>query len=517
MLRKKPNRTFPGPFRLRYTGIRFGCVTGYVYTEADPNLRFNVELLGLNAKAYASSRADLSRDTVPTACGFSIPVPLNWLTDGNNQILLRVSETGRCFPEAPKYFFGSPIGPPTSGLRQLSDILKQAAGRIEKKLGAKRGRKSIVLVTHSSKPTGAPMIALDILRHLTGDGTCDVIMFSLESGELAPKFADLAVEYLENPPYFTEQPEIFALALRATVLPILRKSGVQGAIVNSLCSFSLQSVLKDCGFRTLSFFHEFPFHWEPHPDIIRRALESANHVVLPCQLVSDAFQPYLNEGLEETKFTIQPQGFYKKHSITGSRDFTRTCEERLILGAGSVTARKGTDWFVGFAKWFLSWRAALGDPVPYRFVWMGEKDNDELWDHLQIEIAASQWSRQVELVGHVDVLDWMRRGDAFLLTSRIDPFPSVVLEAASMGLPIVAFDRRQGTSELILKHQLGCVVPYLEVEPTARALLEVLARSPQEKERLATNAILHIEENFNRDDYGMVVRQLVDRHLMLDP
>ena len=56
-----------------------------------------------------------------------------------------------------------------------------------------------------------------------------------------------------------------------------------------------------------------------------------------------------------------------------------------------------------------------------------------------------------------DVRDYYNAADVFLLTSREDPFPSVVLEAFAAGLPVVAFADTTGCEELIAEH--GSLVP----------------------------------------------------------
>ena len=57
-----------------------------------------------------------------------------------------------------------------------------------------------------------------------------------------------------------------------------------------------------------------------------------------------------------------------------------------------------------------------------------------------------------------------RAADAFALTSREDPFPSVVLEALSAGTPAVAFDRSGGIPDMLRETGFGSVVPHGDVD-----------------------------------------------------
>jgi glycosyltransferase involved in cell wall biosynthesis len=60
-----------------------------------------------------------------------------------------------------------------------------------------------------------------------------------------------------------------------------------------------------------------------------------------------------------------------------------------------------------------------------------------------------------------DPLEWFRLLDVFVLPAREDPFPLVCLEAALVGVPIVAFDN--GGMPDLLDQGCGVVVPYPDV------------------------------------------------------
>jgi glycosyltransferase involved in cell wall biosynthesis len=59
--------------------------------------------------------------------------------------------------------------------------------------------------------------------------------------------------------------------------------------------------------------------------------------------------------------------------------------------------------------------------------------------------------------------------DVFLLVSREDPYPLVVLEAASYGKPIICFDNAGGAPEFV-QDDAGTVVEYLDIIGLANAL-----------------------------------------------
>jgi len=68
--------------------------------------------------------------------------------------------------------------------------------------------------------------------------------------------------------------------------------------------------------------------------------------------------------------------------------------------------------------------------------------------------------------------------DIFALTSREDPFPLVMLEAAAMEVPMICFGKSGGGPEFAAGGA-GIVVPYLDV----RAFASEVARLADDAER----------------------------------
>ncbi len=86
--------------------------------------------------------------------------------------------------------------------------------------------------------------------------------------------------------------------------------------------------------------------------------------------------------------------------------------------------------------------------------------------------------------------------DLFALTSREDPYPLTMLEAASLGIPIVSFDNG-GATEFARSGRSGPlahVVPYLDVEAMAEAALGLLD-DPSARRALGQRAKQYVLEN----------------------
>jgi glycosyltransferase involved in cell wall biosynthesis len=124
------------------------------------------------------------------------------------------------------------------------------------------------------------------------------------------------------------------------------------------------------------------------------------------------------------------------------------------------------------------------------FVWIGHGSDDYLMQ-LHVEISRMGISNNCHFVGEQqDPYPFFAAADIFLLPSREDPYPVVMIEAALFSLPIVCFDQAGGASEFI-NEQLGVSVPYLDVALFAKATVE-LAFNPAMKTPTDASSLIKI-------------------------
>ena len=144
---------------------------------------------------------------------------------------------------------------------------------------------------------------------------------------------------------------------------------------------------------------------------------------------------------------------------------------KIIGGMGTMAPYKGTDLFIAVA---LRIRQLL--PLQQlRFLWIGHEHHPDIRRLLEHDIERAGLSDVVALPGEMeDPTSFLESLTLFLLPSREDSWPLVMLEAAAAGIPIVCF-QRSGGAEMFVANGGGTAVPYLDVEAMAQAAVRYLS------------------------------------------
>jgi glycosyltransferase involved in cell wall biosynthesis len=122
-----------------------------------------------------------------------------------------------------------------------------------------------------------------------------------------------------------------------------------------------------------------------------------------------------------------------------------------------------------------------------------------LWN--RISQKHSDW----ELAVHhntKDVIKAYTSGSIFLMTSRFEGFPLVLIEAMQCGLPCIAFDCPQGPREIIEDGKNGFLIPY-DDDALFIEKLTFLMENPEEREKMGRAA----KESVNRFDKEKIMNQ----------
>ena len=131
--------------------------------------------------------------------------------------------------------------------------------------------------------------------------------------------------------------------------------------------------------------------------------------------------------------------------------------EKVLLTVGHIVYRKGIDRLL----WALK-RPLLENP-DWKFVVVGGGEMSDVdWgymNHLSVLIQALGLKDQVEFHPATrNIFDWYSRASIYVMGSRTEGLPMVLLEAKSYGLPVVAFDCPTGPREIVRDGQDGFLI-----------------------------------------------------------
>jgi GalNAc-alpha-(1->4)-GalNAc-alpha-(1->3)-diNAcBac-PP-undecaprenol alpha-1,4-N-acetyl-D-galactosaminyltransferase len=181
------------------------------------------------------------------------------------------------------------------------------------------------------------------------------------------------------------------------------------------------------------------------------------------QFVNPARVHVIPSPIREIGNAVTPAGDREKHIVAMGRLVGHKSFDTL-LRAFSIAR-------VGFGDWTL----AIHGEGP---------------DRARLESLVNELVLQdaVVLPGHTDAPDFvLRDASVFVLSSRHEAFPNVLLEASAAGCACIASDCRYGPSDIIVRGKNGVLVPPEDISALASAL-QALMSDPDRRSALGGEA-----------------------------
>lgn len=146
-----------------------------------------------------------------------------------------------------------------------------------------------------------------------------------------------------------------------------------------------------------------------------------------------------------------------------------------LFAAGRLTHQKGFDVLIGALALLVH------QGVDLELVIAGEGTERSALLRLAGELGVAE---RVRLVGHTaDVEAWMTAAFAFVLSSRYEGFPNILLEALACGTAAIATDCPSGPREILDSGAAGMLVPCEDPAAIAQAVM-TLRMDPDLRGRL---------------------------------
>ncbi len=173
----------------------------------------------------------------------------------------------------------------------------------------------------------------------------------------------------------------------------------------------------------------------------------------------------------------------------------------VVTFVGLLSRRKGVLDLIDAAG------LVLADFPRARFVLAGGDGGEAREASRRVETLGIQHA--VQLLGvRSDVPDILAASDVFVLPALADPLPLAVLEAMSVGLPVVA-TRSGGCEEMVLDNETGRLVPVADPKALAAAILAML-KDPSRREEMGSRGRQHFQTHFSRQRYLRGFQRIID-------
>lgn len=364
--------------------------------------------------------------------------------------------------------------------------------------------KNIIFVSHDAHLHGAQILALNIVKLLTEQFHYDVHLILKSGGCLEKEFKKYSTLYNLERDYADKK------AVEKLVDNLYRQ-GADIAICNTVVSGDLVKIFTKKNIKTISLIHELPelikqFKMEKNAEFIS---QFADKVIFPSEFVKTKFATI--SKLDGNDCIIAPQGLFLKNRFKNKKEEARFLlrnmlsipqDTKIILGVGYADYRKGVDLFVQVAK-----NVVKVDPKTY-FVWVGHQD-ENIMNKINFDIKKSGIKDNILFVGikkeKIDV--FFAGADLYLMTSREDPFPSVVLEAMDVEVPVIGFNDAGGFKDIVTD-STGILVPYLDVDEMSEKVIYLL-NNVNLREEMGKNSSELINEKHKFVDYVYLLLKLL--------
>jgi glycosyltransferase involved in cell wall biosynthesis len=356
----------------------------------------------------------------------------------------------------------------------------------------------ILFITEASR-TGAPILLMDVLRVLKTLPGLDITILIKREDVLVSEFRSIAKTYvLKGRLYNHKSPNtltktirvLFSLIKRVELYPKLR--GTEIIVSNTITNGGLIGELHFLNAATICYVHELQGlinTWSPQSDI-KKSLAISDLFIVPSSFIKESLQKFQSVPGEKVKIfdTYLPPHEEEDNAVTWQRKdhwrkkFNIHGETFFVAGMGTADHRKGIDLFLKTAA-FVSAR-----DQGIKFIWIGPFANKKLEEEIMAGVKSQGLEKTVFFAGSLPRSGNNLKGfDLFYLSSREDPYPLVVLEAAALGIPSLCFENAGGTIDFIADG-CGWAVENSSHEKAAEKILE-LNKNRTDLETAGKNAL----------------------------
>ncbi len=347
--------------------------------------------------------------------------------------------------------------------------------------------KNILFVSHDANRAGAQILLIRFLRLLKKNQDFKFSILLKEGGVIENEFIEIAPTYFWKRQKSTGKKSLFTKIYKKIirkdwhkneVFEALKKQNFDLVVSNTITNGDIYPTLKQLDIPIKTYVHELEMGIQQYtkPEnflhvkmlsssfiacaesvkenlLINHQIEITNVKVLPSLLPASALE-YI------TDFSIREK-LRKKFNIPTNA--------LIVGGMGTVDIRKGVDIFLQVAS------KLKANPAIF-FLWVGGQESEVEYKNFQVDKKRMGLTNIIFQASVEKPLDYISIFDILFVSSREDPYPLVVLEAAMLSKPIICFDKAGGAKDFV-ENDCGAIVEYLNVEVVAQKIEELVSNT----------------------------------------
>lgn len=387
--------------------------------------------------------------------------------------------------------------------------------------------KKILVISHEASLTGAPILVLNLLKQLRRERkNYKIDVFLIRPGELYEDFARNSENKIIVASYYNQSLPFVNRNLKKIKDSLIPKKESREKQIKKITdrlfknnydliyANTIESLVWTIPFYrknipTIVAIHELAFGIEStYPkEFVLDNISNVSMIIAGSEAVSESLiQRY---GADPKKITTIHSFVEEELEITKSvselKKELHIPESVLVLGiASSQDLRKGTDLVPMLVKKIVN-----KTDIDFRFINMGGSLKTTLERYSRNDAEKLGVDSKIIYVGHNKFPnDYINIFDIFLLLSREDPFPLVMLTAAKLVKPIIAFDQSGGATEF-LENDHGVLSPYLDIDTMATHIVRLM-ENQEIREEYGRKINTRLENDYSGNEMVQKIFALID-------
>jgi len=348
-------------------------------------------------------------------------------------------------------------------------------------------KKNIVIVVSAMNMGGAQRVVSILCDHWSQNGYA-ITLISTFTGEKTLHYRvnkDVTLKFLSKSPFFSKN-KALNLIWKLIHLRKLIKSQNPDVVISFLTRVNVASALSTIGIKSSLIICERT--WTPFATLsknffwlYRIVFKSVSEIIVQ----TDKSKTWLNQHFPSNTVKvipnpiIYPLPLHNEQSI--HPDSVILQNKKVILASGRLHRFKQFDLLIrAFSQIkdkYLDWNLII----------LGDGEERDSLDKILIDLEIGD---RVYLPGSVgNISEWYERADLFVLSSRAEGFPNVLLEAMTYGVPCISFDCNTGPRDMIDHGVNGILVDLKEKELGLINALNKMINDEKLRSNIANNSI----------------------------